>query len=599
MAEILTIEQERIDDIPLIIGMANQLGLAGILNNRLGTHGLQQGLNNGQLAVGWLAYILSQGDHRKSAVQEWARDTAHTLEQLLEHPIRDVEFNDDRLGGVLRRLSDDETWDAIEQDLWSVTVTVYDIGWTGVRLDSTTSYGYHQVHPDGLMQYGGHSKDHRPDLPQLKLMAAAAEPWGHLIATEVEPGQCADDPLYVPLIRRVRRLVGRSGLLYAGDSKMAALATRAHIAHHQDYYVVPLPMTGMTGSEFESWVEAIVDGEQVATLVWDGDRLVGAGYEFERVRQARLDGQAVTLRAEPARPSVRLSAHAEGSPRSQDEAWTERVQVVRSQGLAKRQLAQLEARLTGAEARLRALTPEPGRGRRQIREEAALQAAIARVLARHEVSGLLTVEWEREVVEVTRYRGPGRPGPNRPTYSETVVRYVITDVGRNEAAIAARHRRLGWRVYATNAPVDKLTLAQSVLHYRGSWSLERDFHLVKDLPLGLSPLFVWKDDQIKGLVRLLTLGLRLVTLIEGQVRCRLAQAKETLVGLYEGQPSRPTGRPTGRRILKAFARANITLTQVKLQTGTHRHVTPLSPLHQQILTHLRLPMSLYTDLAHY
>lgn len=58
------------------------------------------------------------------------------------------------------------------------------------------------------MQHGGHSKDHRPDLAQLKLMAAAAEPSGHLIASDAVAGQRADDPLYVPLIRRVREIMG-------------------------------------------------------------------------------------------------------------------------------------------------------------------------------------------------------------------------------------------------------------------------------------------------------------------------------------------------------------------------------------------------------
>jgi transposase len=91
------------------------------------------------------------------------------------------------------------------------TVTVYELELAGIRLDSTTSYGYHQVSDDGVMQRG-HSKDHRPDLPQLKLMAAAAEPSGHLIACDVHAGQCADDPLYTPLLQRVRRIVGRPGL---------------------------------------------------------------------------------------------------------------------------------------------------------------------------------------------------------------------------------------------------------------------------------------------------------------------------------------------------------------------------------------------------
>jgi transposase len=527
MAEIKNFHHERIDDVPLIIGMCKKLGWPEILNRHLGTHGLQQGLNNGQLAVGWLGYILSQADHRKSAVQEWAKDNPYTLGQLLGHPIREVEFNDDRLGGVLRRLSDDETWAAIERDLWGPAVAVYEMESPDVRLDSTTSYGYHDVEESGLMQYGGHSKDHRPDLPQLKLMAAAAEPSGHLIASDVVPGHCADDPLYVPLIDRVRGILGRTGLLYAGDNKMAALATRGHLAYHKDYYIVPLPMTGKTAEAFDSWVDRIVTGKQTATLIWGEERLIGGGYEFERSQTTTVEGESVT--------------------------WTERVLVVRSRAWAKRQVRQLEKRLTAACSDLKALTPEPGRGKRQIRKEKGLQAAIDRVLEAHRVAGLLTVEWEREEKETTRYTGPGRPGPDRPTYTETTVRYMITGVERDEAAITARRHRLGWRVYATNAPTHRLTLPEVMLHYRQGWCLERDFHLVKDLPLGLSPLFVWKDDQVKGLVRLLTLALRLLTLIESQVRRGLAEEQATLTGLYEGQPSRSTDRPTGKRLLKAFA----------------------------------------------
>lgn len=571
MATTLTLRHERVDDIPVIIGLANQLRLAEILDHHLGTHALQEGLDNGQLAVGWLAYILSQADHRKSAVREWANARFHTLGGLLGQPIREVEFSDDRLGGVLRHLSDDEAWEGIEEDLWAATVAVYELALTGIRLDSTTSYGYHQVTDEGVRRFGP-SKDHRPDLPQLKLMAAAAEPSGHLLACDVEPGQCADDPLYTPLIERVRRLVGRTGLLYAGDCKMAALPTRADIVAHRDYYLMPLPLTGETAAQFETWITAIVDGAQVATLVWDEERLLGAGYEFERWLSAAMNGQPVS--------------------------WTERVQVVRSQALAQRQQAMLDKHLAAAEVELWALTPPPGRGKRQIRDAAALEAAIAGVLERHRVTGLLTVAWERHEATVTRDVGRGRGGPDRPTRTDVQGRYVITGIQRHEAALAARQHRLGWRVQVTNAPVDRLPLTAAVRHYREGWSLERDFHLVKDLPLGLSPLFVWKDDQIKGLTRLLTLALRLLTLLEMQVRRGLEQAGEAIAGLYEGQPTRTTDRPTGKRLLKAFARAEITLTEVRVEAGRYRYLTPLSPLHQQLLRYLCLPASLYTALAY-
>jgi transposase len=369
MAEELTLTHERVDDIPLLIGLAQKLHLPEVLDRHLGNHGNHQGLSNGWLATVWLAYILSESDHRKSSVEEWAWQHRQMLERLLGQPIRRTEFNDDRLGIVLRRLSQQAAWEAIEDDLWQATVDVYDLEVTSVRLDSTTTYGYHTLTEDGVMQYG-HSKDHRPDLPQLKLMAAAAEPSGHLLACDVHPGQAADDPLYRPLLTRVRQMLGRSGLLYVGDSKMAALATRADIVAHGDYYLMPLPLTGETAQQVEAWIDAVVDGEQTVTLIWDEKGLVGGGYEFERPMSAEVDGKPVT--------------------------WTERVQVVRSLALAERESQQLEQRLAKAEAALRALTPPPGRGRRPYRDEAALQTAVSHVLERYGVTGLLQVTWQRE-----------------------------------------------------------------------------------------------------------------------------------------------------------------------------------------------------------
>ena len=141
MAGTLNIRSERVDDIPVIIGVVKQLKMAEVVDRCIGTHGLQQGLSNGWLTVGWLAYILSQADHRKAAVREWAHDLPHTLGQLLGQPLREVECSDARLGGGLRRLSDDAAWAAIEQAWWAATVAVYELEVRGIRLDSTTSYG--------------------------------------------------------------------------------------------------------------------------------------------------------------------------------------------------------------------------------------------------------------------------------------------------------------------------------------------------------------------------------------------------------------------------------------------------------------------------
>jgi transposase len=569
MTEEYDLIHERVDDIALLIGLAQRLRLPEIIDKHVGNHGNHQGLSNGWLATVWLAYILSEGDHRKYSVEDWAKKHKHTLEQLVEQPIRQVEFSDDRLGIVLRRLSPPDTWEAVEADLWSSTVAVYEIQMTGVRLDSTTTYGYHTTTEDGVMQYG-YSKDHRPDLPQLKLMAAAAEPSGHLLASDVLAGDKADDPLYLPMVARVRHMVGKSGLLYTGDSKMSTLETRADIAVHKDYYLTPLPLKGKAKEHMAAWVNAIVDGQQCAQLIWDQERLLGGGYEFERSLNAEVAGQRVE--------------------------WTERVQVVRSLALAKRESEKLEQRLSKAEAELLSLTPEPGRGKRQQRDEASFRAAVTKILERHKVTGLLHITWEREEQRITHYVGRGRGGPNRPKRTEVHVRYVITGVQRDHLAIQNHKLRLGWRVYGTNLPVERMSLAQSVIHYRGGWSLERDFHLVKDCPLGIRPLYVRRDDQITGLTHLLTLALRLMTLIEVQVRRSLAQTGEQMSGLYAGQPSRKTTRPTGVSLLKAFARGEVTLTRIQMGECYSWHITPLSSLQKQILAYLKLSPTLYKRL---
>lgn len=143
---------------------------------------------------------------------------------------------------VLYALSDDERWDAFESGLNQRLLRVYNLSTEPVRLGSTTVSGYWRVTPDGLFQLG-HSKGGRPDLPQVKVMLATLDPLGMPAATDVLSGNPADDPLYIPSITRVRESLGRSGLLYVGDCKMAALETRAFVQAGGDFYLCPLSET--------------------------------------------------------------------------------------------------------------------------------------------------------------------------------------------------------------------------------------------------------------------------------------------------------------------------------------------------------------------
>jgi transposase len=203
--------------------------------------------------------------------------------------------------------------------------------------------------------------------------------------------------------------------------------------------------------------------------------------------------------------------------------WQERVLVVRSHAYVEMQRRSLEGRLDKAQAALLALTPPVGRGKRQITEAAALQSAAEAVLVKHRVAGLLTYRFARESEQTVTFIGRGRGGANRPQQVSERVRYQLTAVERNEEAIAQFISTLGWRAYATNAPQRRLALVQAVREYRHEYYIERGFGRLKGAPLSIAPMFVKRDDQVTGLTHLLSIALRVLTLIEFVVRRILKQ----------------------------------------------------------------------------
>src|SRR4030067_1952859 len=110
----MNITTERIDDVPLLLEMMQRLGLPAIIDNHLRRHGLQQGLSWGWIATIWLAHILCQSNPRKQPVQSWVRQGQETIERITGMKGNELDFTDDRLTLLLRRVGKPETWQAIE-----------------------------------------------------------------------------------------------------------------------------------------------------------------------------------------------------------------------------------------------------------------------------------------------------------------------------------------------------------------------------------------------------------------------------------------------------------------------------------------------------
>jgi transposase len=563
---------ERVDDVALLIGQMVTMGLPEVLDRHLPRHWTQRGLSWGWTAVIWLAYILTEGDHRKVSVEAYVKGMQNTLSRLSGQGIDPLDLSDDRLSHLLKHLSKPTYWHRIERDLNARSIEVHALPQAVIRCDATTVSGDHEVTEGGLLQFG-HSKDD-PTRPQIKVMMGSLDPLGMPLATDVLSGERADDGLYLPIIERIRTGLQITGLLFVGDCKMSALDTRAYLARHHDWYLSPLPLTGATAEAMDAWITTGVRKGEAGALeqIWrTNDRghevLAAEGYEFARTCRAP-DG---------------------------DVEWSERVLVVRSPMHATHQAAGLEKRLRHAETQLTALTPPRGRGKRQITDEATLVEAIALVLTAHRVDGLLSVAWEKQVEQTTRYVGRGRGSLSREKRVIQTTRYQITHIARQEDTLAARRQRFGWKAFVTNAGPTRLSLQDAVLGYRNEYRVERIFHRLKSR-VHIAPLFVKLNDQIEGLTYLLTLGVRVLTVMEFVLRRSLQNDHAKLPGLHPENKTKMTDTPTAERILKAFADVSLTIIQNAAGEDILRRLTPLSELQKDILQRLGLDAALYEQL---
>lgn len=561
-----TIVTERVDDIPLLLNQIMQMGIPDILDAHFPTHGNWDGLSLGWTAAIWLVHILSQADHRLNKVEDWVVKHIQTISSVTSLPIQASDFKDDRLATILRYLNQEESWQEYEQDQGKHIIRVYSLPTDIVRLDATTASSHIEPTVGSIFQLG-HSKNHRPDLAQVKIMLACLDPLGLPLATFVINGNEADDPLYKPAIEQVRSILNQPGVLYVGDCKMGASSIRASIEKAHDYYLMPLPATIASVDVLDAYLTPVSLPHPTIEPIYrmnDNGAVqeIAQGFEVNETVTGEVDGETIS--------------------------WTERRLIIRSIKHAHAQEKALNKRLKKAKTAIADLT-RPRSGYKCITTLDSFWPAANDILKQYNVEGLLKIEAFESTIEKQRRRYRDKP-------AHVEIKHVLdVHVQYNEVVLAATKKRLGWRVYATNASKEKLSLDDAVLAYRDEYIIERGFGRLKGKPLSLSPMYLQRDDHATGLIRLLTIGLRVLTLLEFVVRSKLHEANADIAGLYAGNPKRKTKRPTAEALLGAFS--YIDLIGIKGTDGISYHLTPLTTLQQYILELLDFSQEIYTQLV--
>lgn len=330
------------------------------------------------------------------------------------------------------------------------------------------------------------------------------------------------------------------------------------ISNARGIYCFPLAMTGSVPERLQQWVlsppsalESIVLPPQSGS-----ESPVGVGFE------------------------VPLCTRWQDPRTGQLYQWEERYLVIRSETFAQKHLKSLETRLEKTEAALKKLSEK------QFTDCCELKNQVATILKRHRAQDYFNITIHTE--QITRQAGRGRPSLTNPKAPITLEQFTLQFQDCPDA-IATAKALCGWRIYVTNAPQERLSLTEAVTYYREQWQLEQGFHRFKRGSLPALPIYLQDDQRIVGLMFLLTLALRLFTLVEFVVRQELqTQEPPQLAGLYAGNPQRATPRPTTEQLLRAFQGVTLYF----LKDGTVE-ISPLNPLQEKILALMRVPISVY------
>jgi len=332
--------------------------------------------------------------------------------------------------------SANEAIESIETNLGRHLIRAYELPTEQARSDTSSFSVYHQpkdkAEGENLLNFG-YSKDHRPDLVQYRQMLATLDPLALPLLGATLPGQGGDEAHYLPTWRQLTEIIGHKNFLFLADCKASTWANRAIIDREGGIYCFPLAMSSPRVQILSTWLD---NPPTEVIKIFEPDHLesdlpIGEGFEMT-LGSLWQDPDSQTWHR-----------------------WTERWLAVCSYALRERQIKGFCQRLLKAEQALKKLADRPGK------DTLVLEKKVAEILKRYRVKDYISTAIESEINYDKIYEKGGRPTANSPSRRVRQTTLILT-YHHCPSEIAAFKRDCGWRLYATNALPEKLTLEKAV-----------------------------------------------------------------------------------------------------------------------------------------
>jgi transposase len=452
------------------------------------------------------------------------RTALYRVEQVFAHQDLPVlfgpevaasDFNDDALGRALDKLA------AAPAGPATVFTTITARIWSheGIPLghlhgDTSAVAVYGQYRGDGspteLHIVRGHSKEHRPDLPQIGLGYVNC-PEGIPLLADVHDGNLSDNTWNHQVIDRLAQLLPAKQLrqiVYTADCKLVSPDNLLAMEEKGLIWLSRLPDTYAAAHRIRdlAWAEDR----------WDEPDKVAAGPRASRYKLCEF-------------PDVALST----DPKHPLAARRYRAIAVHSSSLqAKAEHRQAEE----LAAELAALAAAPWAEAVFPTEELALRQAAAilkKLHLRHHHLELVPVP-----TSLPGKRSPGRPRKDAPPPPpRTGYRLQPQLIPPDPEELQRRIRHAATFVLVTN---DRQRSPRELLHtYKGQQeAVEIPFHRTKAMPV--APVFLERPERVRALGYVLLIAYAAYAILQRRVRHRLAERHEAFITWDNRLNPRPT-----------------------------------------------------------
>jgi transposase len=575
MALVKELIQQHIGSGPILKALIQKMGFIPIIDRNLPADPRRVGPTHGEAVAGMVACLI-QGICALYRIEQFAVEDP-VLRTLF--PRYDAKaWHDDHLGDTL-----DAIWEFGPGALQGA-VTAHLLDSFGIRVDQihydTTSFkvfGRYEAADETaaaeesgedvprddpatartpVRLVPGHSKDHRPDLNQVKGGLAVSADGGVPVLWQAQDGNRADVSTYVEYWLKVKDVVGRSDFLFVGDCKLATQDNLVTIIQQQGRFLAPLPAYAGMQRQLEEWVLTNTVEDLLPRREASGKEVWYRGFRRPYTLGASAGQQCP------------CEVHILCNPRLQAE----------KQMHLERRLQRTQVFLEGLPKRL---------GKRALKSREAIAQALEATLKRYHTGDLLT--YRIVATETTRkqYRGRGRPGTG--AFYEEVSEVHWTVEWQWLPDLIDKAKLLGgYFPLITNDST--LTTARALSIYKEQYHPEQRFRWLKGAGI-LAPVLLKQSHRIEAFFFVVGLVLQLLTLVEREAAHQIAASGKPIIGL---KPNRlPDYRPKTEALLNIFR--HVTVTQVILaEHPAEIVISPLNLLQTRVLRLMGLEESIYT-----